>query len=276
MRKSKTVCSMWKNAFVRKFDLAFGLLGAWILALILPFVLTGAVGAETAKDGSVNFHVLVFSRTTGFRHNSIPDGIRALRKLGDKHHFAVDATEDPAAFTDQNLKQYQVVVFLNTTGDVLDDDQQKAFEHYIEQGGGYVGVHSASDTEYDWPWYGKLVGAYFAGHPRIQQAQLEVIDHHHPATSFLPDRWQRRDEWYNFRKAPTGVHVLLKLDTDSYQGSTLAGNHPAAWYHAYDGGRAFYTAGGHTKESYAEPLFLRHLLGGITWAAGLAPAGGQK
>jgi len=238
-----------------------------LLALSLP-CLNGAL-AETRENPEPQFHVLVFSRTVGFRHASIPAGIEAIRRLGDEHHFAVDATEDPAVFTDESLKKYQVVLFLNTTGDVLDDGEQTAFEKFIRRGGGYVGVHAACDTEYDWPWYGKLVGAYFVSHPRIQQAALEVLDHRHPATSFLPDRWERRDEWYNFKQIPTGVQVLLKLDTDSYEGSTLAGNHPAAWCHAYDGGRAFYTVVGHTIESYSDPRFLRHLLGGITWAAGL-------
>lgn len=254
--------------------LAGAMMACWI-TLALP---TQAL-AEAPGDHEPHFKVLVFSRTAGFRHDSIPAGIQAMRELGDEHHFTVDATEDPAVFTDESLKLYRVVVFLNTTGDVLDDGQQNAFTRFIQQGGGYVGVHSASDTEYDWPWYGKLMGAYFASHPRIQQAQLEVIDHHHPATSFLPDRWQRRDEWYNFRQAPSGVQVLLKLDTDSYEGSTLAGNHPAAWCHTYDGGRAFYTAGGHTKESYTEPRFLRHLLGGIQWAAGnpvVSPTRGRQ
>lgn len=284
MRRSKNPWVTQRNIFSEKFDLAISCIltnrrtAKWFLPIGCLLALMGGVmaggvmtrvaAAETQAKDQANFSVLVFSRTTGFRHDSIPAGIRALRELGDQHHFAVDATEDPAVFTDENLKQYQVVIFLNTTGDVLDKGQQYAFQRFMKQGGGYVGVHSASDTEYDWPWYGKLVGAYFASHPRIQRAQLEVLDHQHPATSFLPDRWQRRDEWYNFKQAPVGVRVLLKLDTDSYEGSTLAGNHPAAWYHEYDGGRAFYTAGGHTKESYAEPRFLRHLLGAITWAAG--------
>lgn len=243
-----------------------------VIALVVSWMMPTyptRVLAETPEEQEPHFKVLVFSRTAGFRHDSIPAGIQALRKLGGEHHFAVDATEDPAVFTDEGLKSYQVVIFLNTTGDVLDDAQQQAFTRFIQQGEAFVGIHSATDTEKDWPWYGKLVGAYFASHPQgIHQAQVMVIDHKHRATSFLPDRWPRRDEWYNFRKIPTGVQVLLKLDTDSYEGSTLAGNHPVAWYHAYDGGRAFYTAGGHTVESYSEPLFLRHLLGGIQWAAG--------
>lgn len=252
----------------KNISFASAILVSIILASWTTLTLPTQVMAETSSEQEPHFKVLVFSRTTGFRHSSIPTGIQAMHKLGGEHHFAVDATEETALFTDEGLRDFQVVIFLNTTGDVLDDVQQQALVRFIQQGKGFVGIHSASDTEYDWPWYGKLVGAYFASHPRIQQAQVEVVDRKHRATSFLPNPWPRRDEWYNFKQAPTGVQVLLKLDTDSYEGSTLTGNHPAAWYHTYDGGRAFYTAGGHTQEAYSEPLFLRHLLGGIQWAAG--------
>ncbi|MCA9290576.1 MAG: ThuA domain-containing protein, partial [Phycisphaerales bacterium] len=215
---------------------------------------------------------LVFSRTAGFRHGSIPAGIEALRGLGAARGFGVDATEDPDAFTDATLARYRVVVFLNTTGDVLDDVQQGAFERFIRAGGGYVGVHAAADTEYDWPWYGGLVAGYFNGHPRIQPATIDVEDAAHPSTRHLPGRWDRTDEWYNYRESPRErprVRVLMRLDPTSYEGSTMPDDHPIAWCQAYDGGRAWYTGGGHTDESYSEPAFVAHLLGGIRWAAGL-------
>ena len=220
--------------------------------------------APTQRD---RLAVLVYSRTAGFRHGSIGPGIEALRKLGFQHGFDTVSTENPAMFTDGSLAAFDVVVFLNTTGDVLDDEQQAAFERFIQRGGGFVGIHSASDTEYDWPWYGRLVGAYFAGHPPTQPAVVEVHDHEHCSTRHLPERWGRNDEWYNFQKAPEHVNVLATLDTSTYTGSAHAGNHPIAWYHEMDGGRAFYTAGGHTNESFSEPEFLQHLLGGILWAA---------
>ncbi len=216
--------------------------------------------------------VLVFTRTTGFRHDSIPDAIAAVRRIASENGLAVDATEDPSAFTDANLAPYRAVLFLLTTGDVLDDEQQDAFERWIRAGGGWVGVHSASDTEYDWPFYGDLVGAYFAGHPEIQPAALRVEDRVHPATAALPEVWPRTDEWYNFRANPRpSVHVLATLDESTYSGGSMGADHPIAWCHEIAGGRAFYTAGGHTRESYAEPLFLAHLTGGILWAAGLEP-----
>ena len=159
---------------------------------------------------------------------------------------------------------------MNTTGNILDAEQQAALEQFIRQGGGFVGIHSATDTEYDWPWYGRLVGAYFASHPAIQTATVRVVNATHPSTKPLPATWTRQDEWYNFRAAPPAtVHVLLTIDETSYSGGSMGAHHPLAWYHHYDGGRAWYTAMGHTTESYSEPLFLQHVLGGIRWAAGV-------
>jgi uncharacterized protein len=216
--------------------------------------------------------ILVFSKTGGFRHASIKDGIRALRMLAAQHSYLVDFTEDSSVFTDANLARYDAVVFLLTTGEILDASQQAAFERYIRSGGGYVGVHSASDTEYTWAWYGGLVGAYFDrihGHSQVVQATVDVIDQTHPSTVMLPTRWVRTDEWYNFATNPAGrVHVLMTVDERTYKGGVMGVDHPIAWYHDYDGGRAWYTAMGHTSESYYEPLFLAHLWGGITYAVG--------
>ncbi len=224
----------------------------------------GKGSGEAAKD-----RVLVFSKTAGFRHDSIPEGIAAVRELGAANGFAVDATEDARAFTSRNLARYDAVVFMSTTGDVLDRTQQRAFERYVERGGGYVGVHAAADTEYDWPFYGGLAGAYFHSHPAIQSATVDVEDHAHPATAHLGATWERTDEWYNYRSNPRAqARVLASLDESSYTGGTMNGDHPIAWCQEYEGGRAFYTGGGHTKESYAEPAFREHLAGGIRWAIG--------
>ncbi|MFV0132700.1 ThuA domain-containing protein [Streptomyces sp. HMX87] len=217
--------------------------------------------------------VLVFSKTAGFRHDSIPEGVAAVKQLGEEGGFRVDATEDAGAFTARNLRRYDAVVFLSTTGDVLDARQQRAFERYIRQGGAYVGIHAAADTEYDWEFYGGLAGAYFESHPAIQPATVNVEDHAHPATSGLERAWQRTDEWYNYRSNPRErARVLASLDESSYTGGTMNGDHPIAWCQDYRGGRAFYTGGGHTKESFAEPAFRQHLLGGIRWAIGDARA----
>ncbi|MEU4154154.1 ThuA domain-containing protein [Streptomyces sp. NPDC026659] len=237
-------------------------------ALLLGSV-TGPATARPTDSG----RVLVFSKTAGFRHDSIPDGIEAVRQLGATDGLTVDATEDAGAFTARNLRRYDAVVFLSTTGDVLNPAQQRAFEGYIRQGGGYLGVHAAADTEYDWPFYGGLAGAYFQSHPAIQPATVVVEDHAHPSTAHLPARWERTDEWYNYRSDPRDrAHVLASLDESTYSGGTMNGDHPIAWCQEYQGGRAFYTGGGHTKESYADPAFRAHLLGGLRWATGAAQA----
>jgi len=221
-----------------------------------------------------SFKVLIYSATAGFRHGSITNGIATIRKLGASNNFAVDATEDATQFNETNLAQYQVIVFLSTTGDVLTNAQQTtAFQHYIEVGGGWVGIHAAADTFHNWPWYGGLVGAYFVSHPGIQQATIKVADRVDPSTSMLPKRWVRTDEWYNFATNPRPIaHVLATLDETSYSGGANGFDHPTAWSHQYDGGRAWYTGGGHTPESFDEPLFQAHLLGGIQFAAGVKPA----
>jgi len=233
----------------------------------------GAVPAAqvVAAADTAPFDVLVFSKTAGFRHGSIPAGIAAIQQLGTENDFEVTATEDAGAFTDENLAQYEAVVWLSTTGDVLNDDQQAAFERYVQNGGGYAGIHAASDTEYDWPWYGGLVGAYFSAHPQNQTATVKVEDHVHESTAHLPSRWERFDEWYNFRTNPRdSVHVLASLDETTYNagGGAMGAEHPTAWCHVYEGGRSWYTGGGHTDESFADPDFLQHLLGGIQTAAG--------
>ncbi len=236
-----------------------------ILFLFIALISTFSLAAELHT-----FKVLVFSKTAGFRHSSIDEGIAAIQQLGIDNNFEVDATEDASVFTFANLSQYDAVIFLSTTGDILNQTQQEAFEQYIQSGGGFVGIHAASDTEYSWPWYGGLVGAYFASHPPgTTEATIEVADKLHPSTEGLPEYWVRTDEWYNFQDNPRGdVHVLATLDEDSYVGGTMGYDHPIAWMHDYDGGRAWYTAGGHTEESYSEPLFMEHILGGILYASG--------
>lgn len=224
-----------------------------------------ATNVATASAGSpmaLN-RVLVFSRTKGYRHGSIPVGKLAIMKLGQENGFAVDTTEDAGKFTEANLKQYSAVIWLSTTGDVLDDAQQAAFERYIQAGGGYVGIHAAADTEYDWPWYNQLAGAYFLNHPKQQNAEIQIIDKNHPSTKMLPDRWKRWDEWYSYKSIAKDLKVLGKLDEKTYEGGKNGDDHPFIWYHDFEGGKAFYTGAGHTDESYSDPLFLGHILGGI-------------
>jgi type 1 glutamine amidotransferase len=216
--------------------------------------------------------LLVFSKTAEYHHPAIPTAQAAIRQMLAEHGWSADFIEDASAFTDERLARFDAVIFLLTTGDVLDADQQDAFARYIRAGGGYVGVHSASDTEYGWAWYGGLVGTHNNPqhkHSSVVRGTLVVADRAHPSTSMLPERWPRVDEWYNFATNPRPqVHILLTIDETTYSGGTMGADHPVAWYHAYDGGRAWFTALGHTAESYREPLFLAHLWGGIAYAAG--------
>lgn len=222
-----------------------------------------------ADAGLSSLRVLVFSRTVEYRHASIPAGIAAFERLAGERSWELATSEDPALFTDESLSTFDVVVFLMTTGDVLDAEQQAAFERFIRSGKGFVGVHSASDTEYDWPWYGELVGAYFDAHGAVQTASVDVEEPMHPAAQGLPSPWVRRDEWYGFRTNPRAhVHVVLNLDESSFDPGPgrMGEDHPIAWYREYDGGRSFYTALGHTVESYDEPEFTQHLAGAVEWA----------
>lgn len=213
--------------------------------------------------------VLVFYRTADFVHGSIPTGIAALTKLGAENGFDIDTTSEASAFTDDNLRRYASVIFLSTTGNVLDHRQEAAFERYIQAGGGFVGIHAAADTEYDWGWYGRMVGAYFDSHPVPQEARFIIKDKNHPATSFFSDTvWIKKDELYNFKKINSNLNVLITIDEQSYQGGTNGNDHPMSWYHDYDGGRAFYTALGHIEETYSDETFRKHLLGGIQYAIG--------
>lgn len=248
-----------------------------LILLLVSFVGLSALSLDGAPEPGADagqkepFRVLVFSYTTGFRHDSIPNGIAAVEKLGREHGFSVDKTEDPGEFTGENLSRYQVVIFMNTNGTLFNDEQREALKSYIRNGGGYAGVHSAAATEYDWDWYRRLVGAHFRNHPKVQPAAIRVEDCCHVSTRHLPDPWERTDEWYNFRTNPRAdVRVLLSLDTGSMEGSGMKDDHPLAWCQEFDGGRSWYTALGHTNESYEEAHFVEHLRGGIFWAAGVA------
>jgi len=244
-----------KNLFLYSLLLAFGLL-----------LINCENPDEPTPQGQPK--VLIFSKTAGFRHGNIETGIQAIKKLGQENDFTVVATEDADRLNDDSLQYYVVIIFLNTTGDILNAQQQIAMENFIRSGKGFVGIHSATDTEYDWAWYGELVGAYFNGHPAIQEAKLPVKIRDHISTRHLPAVWERRDEWYNFKNIQNDIKVLIEIDEASYQGGTHDKNHPIAWYREFDGGRSFYTAGGHTNESFSEPDFLQHIHGGILYAMG--------
>jgi type 1 glutamine amidotransferase len=230
-------------------------------------VCLGLLACSGAPAEDERYGVLVFTRTAGFRHDSIPAGIAAFRAIGDTNGFTVTATEDPAVFTADRLARFKVVVFLSTTGNVLDSDQQDALQAYVEGGGGWVGVHSASDTEYDWPFYGTLVGARFAKHPKVQPITVRVEDAGHPATANIPKTWRITDEPYDFRTRPD-ARVLAGLDESTYSGGTMGADHPIVWCRSIGSGRSFYVGLGHPAALYADPDFRLLLTGAVLYAGG--------
>ncbi|MEZ0540024.1 ThuA domain-containing protein [Fibrella arboris] len=238
---------------------------ASLLALGIWLLVQAAVAQAPKRS------VLVFSKTAAFRHQSIDAGKKALAKMATEKGFQVSFTEDAAQFSESNLKQFNTVLFLNTTGDILNNGQQAAFERYIQAGGGYVGIHAATDTEYEWPWYGKLAGAYFLDHPmpnNVQKGKYIVAMKNNWATKGMPDEFERSDEFYSFKDISPKINVLLTIDEKSYVGGKNPDYHPMSWYQEFDGGRSFYTAMGHTDESFSEPLFLNHLWAGINYTSG--------
>lgn len=235
------------------------------ISLLLIFI---SVLSSCHQKRSGKPRVLVFSKTAGFHHNSIEKGNIALQKLGLENNFDVDTTTNADLFTEDSLKNYSAVVFLNTTGDLLNNYQEADFERYIQAGGGFVGIHGAADAEYDWGWYGRLVGGYFATHPEVKEGKLTVVDKKHPATKMLPDIWVHTDEWYVFKKRYEATHVLMNINKEVYANPEQMTETPMAWYHDFDGGRSFYTGLGHQDEDYSDPLFLKHILGAIEYAIG--------
>lgn len=244
-------------------------------SLLFLLVLLGVGLTSCSKKRQGEPKVLIFSKTAGFYHESIPNGIAAIQKLGAENGFSVDTTKNAELINEENLAQYAAVIFLSTTADVLNHYQEADFERYIQSGGGFVGIHAAADTEYEWGWYGRLVGGYFSDHPgindphpNVQPGKITKTGEKHPSVDFLPESWERTDEWYSYKNVNPNTKKLLLLDESSYQGGMDMGEHPIAWYHDFDGGRAWYTGGGHTKESYEESEFLSHLLAGINYAIG--------
>ena len=214
--------------------------------------------------------VLIFCKTNGFHHASITTGIAAIQKLGAENGFLVDTTADSTWFRPKILKKYAALIFLSPTGTVFGPEEEKALQEYIHHGGGFVGIHAATDCEYNWQWYGDLVGGYFKLHPKQQEARFYVVDSTNAAMQGFPNPWTHFDELYSFKYLNPDIKVLLKIDETSYTGGGgfTGDSHPFAWYHEYEGGRSFYTALGHRDEDWSDPLILHHVLAGIQYAIG--------
>lgn len=240
------------------------------LSFIFFLIISGLLFPENKNMVKVNFEVLLFTKTEGFKHESIEAGTEAIKKIGEENSFSVFHTQDASIFSDSLLSRFDVIIFLNTSGNILNSEQQNAFEKFFKSGKGFVGIHSATDTEYEWEWYGKMLGTYFTDHPEVQEAVVKIVDKDHISTSHLPEEWLRKDEWYNFSpKLSPEIKIVAVVDESTYEGGKYGKDHPFCWTHEFERGRAWYTAGGHLDEHYSDPLFVKHLLGGILFAAGV-------
>ena len=242
-------------------------LGFSTLLIVAVSLASAMMQSSAFASALAGAHILVFSKTEGFRHESIPAAIEAFHEMATQHEFTLVATEDSTVFADAELFQFDAIVFLLTTGDVLNEGEQAGLERYMRFRGGFVGVHSAADTEWrgDWTWFRKLVGGVFKSHPKVQPAKLKVMQRDHPATAPLPDVFWHTDEWYDFTDLYEHRTDLLTVDESTYSGGRHGDYHPIAWCHEFGGGRSFYTGLGHTVESYSDAQMRAHLLAGLAW-----------
>jgi type 1 glutamine amidotransferase len=238
-------------------------------------LLTAAVMALTTPVLTANAHVpkgikiLVFSKTNGYRHASIADGTKALGFMANENGWQISFTEDSLQFNQKNLAKFDVLVLLSPTGNVWGTEEKAALMQFVKKGGGVLGIHAATDCESNWHWYNQMIGGTFESHPAgTPMAQLDVVKANHPATKHLKPTWIRTDEWYNFKNLQPDNQVLMTIDETTYEGGKNGAYHPVSWYKPFEGGRVFYTALGHTPQSYTEPLYLEHIRGGILYAAG--------
>jgi type 1 glutamine amidotransferase len=243
----------------------------FLIILVVQFIFSFSVSAQK------QFKALLIPTTLGWRHESVHAGVLAIQQLAVKNFFDVVYFDNPGSFNDKDLAQFQVIIFLNTTGNILDSAQQRVMERFIRSGKGFVGIHSASDTHYGWEWYTKLVGRMFYVHPAIQTAKLKILDPKFPGLQGFADGKLWTDEFYEFgAEKISGLQYILGIDETTYnpkvdwgsrKSEGMGAMHPLSWYHNYDGGRSFYTALGHLPAVFSEQAFLNHLYAGILWAA---------
>lgn len=248
-----------------------------VVKFLLALAIVTLCIQPNASAQTKQFKALLVTTTNGWHHESVHYGVVALKELAIRNYFDVTLLENPKGFTDKYVEQFQVIIFLNTTANIFDSAQEKVMERFIKSGKGYVGIHSASDTEYDWDWYTKLVGRMFYIHPVIQTAKLNIIDASFPGLQGFANNKLWTDEWYEFGpEKTTGLNYVLAVDESTYDPKVQWGEkkatgmgklHPISWYHNYDGGRSFYTALGHLPAVYSDQAFLNHLYAGILWAA---------
>ncbi len=244
-----------------------------IILILSIFMMTTVSNAQKKQDFEKAISILVFSKTKGFRHASISSGLKMLSDNSEKQNWVITATEDQSLLRDEFLARFDVIVFLNPTGDAIDETGQAAFEKFMKSGKGFVGIHAAADFEYEWPYYGNLVAAYFRTHPPAQKATVIFENYDHPAMKPFEGMktYTTFDEWYSFKENPRpNVHVLARLDESTIKHDNdewKMGDHPLIWWNDKDGVRSFYTVFGHTHEAFQDKLIIEHMKNAINWTA---------
>jgi uncharacterized protein len=245
---------------------------SWMAAPLVALALLPALACAAKAPAKV----LIYSGSTGFRHDSIPAADEAISAIAKKLGYAADVSEDPAVFTKESLAQYRAIVFVSNTTDPkkpesewFTGEHRDALVGFLADGKGVVGVHAAADSHYGWGWYGQMIGGYFERHPKgTPTATLTVTDAaRHPATAKLPKTITRSDEWYYYKDFDPLMHVLITVDPKSIgpSGESDVNPNPNTWYHSFGGGRVFYTGLGHTADSYREPYLVDLLTGALRW-----------
>jgi type 1 glutamine amidotransferase len=249
-----------------------GVLALVLLCMALALLLAGCSSGLGTKAGK---KVLVYTKNgKGYVHKNIPESIRCIESICKENGWGCEASDDPAIFTTEKIAEFDVLVFSNTNNETFDtDEQREVFQKFIQNGGGFAAIHSACASERQWPWYWANVGCKFVWHPKFQEFDVKVIDKNHPSTEFLPDIWTRKDECYMLDHLSLNINILLAADLrtvdgiekNKYPGKTFGDCTPLCWYQEFDGGRQWYTALGHATEDYKDPVFKKHLEGGIRW-----------
>lgn len=254
-------------------------------AIIIICFLLVAIGHKANAQKEVDWKkvkVLVYTKNgKGYVHDNIPSAVSCIQKLGRQHGFKVDTSSNTSVMTEDNLKQYTLLIFPSTNNDVFDTDAQRlAFRRYIEAGGGFVGIHSVTGTERSWKWFKMMLGGTFSWHAKFQKFSVKVIDSQHPSMQGLPKVWEKEDECYFAKELYPGPTVLLAHDittlntSDTTQRNNIIKNaggyvelYPAAWTYNYDGGHTWVTVLGHDKKDYSDPVFVQHIFQGIRYIA---------
>ncbi len=237
-----------------------------IVSCIAVLATTAGCGKDSNTNNKITApSILIVTKAQGFSHTSTEAGVKMFQRHAADWKLTITRADETAGYGGTALRAFDIVVLLNCTGDVFNDDAQTGLQDYVRHGGRILGIHACADAEYNWPWYGDMLGGRFADHPAVQEATCTVELTTHPSTQGLPYHWVRTDEWYNLKNLASDNILLVSVNEATYNGGTMGGFHPISWCRDYDGGHVFYTAMGHTDASFSEPNFEAHIKGAMDW-----------